>query len=661
MKARTIRLNTFISLVSGIIISAVTLIYYIETKKVLEKKFSELESAQKQSVIEYAKTVLESRKHMLTVYSENIDPNSRLAKLVLLGNDKQARPFLLRFKANSHCDYVDVVPSEKPQGKTGFRIGNIDGKLTLLLVSPLRYFKTEVGNLFLGYYLNSAIADEISKATNSKVSFLANTEKQPPNTVILTGNGTPEVNMTLQSSFVSGVNRELRLWIFVVSAACLFLLITLTYWSLSLVFLQSFKRIVNDMNEGAAALDKGEIRQSKATPYVIREVNALSDAFHKYSGKLSAFSEKIKSQASTAALGMVTAQIAHDMKSDLSTLEKLLYLDANNAYSAHDKKTIQRVIDKLRSVTSIAMQKLQKKAGEVELFSPEVKSSEPLCLLIAQIISEKNYQYKDESRLVLLSPPLSDGLFHISASIQPLEFKRILSNIIDNSVQALTGCGHVTVDLARVGQSAVITVVDDGPGIPDEILPKLCIRGASFGKTGGSGLGLWYAKEIVTAWGGNFKILSIEGKGTTVEIWLPIIQTPAWLLTELRIPAGCEIVIVDDCPSVHEGWDNKLAALQISPIHFENVQAFLRWHNIQSPSECLYLIDYEFADENLSGTQVIERLALGQKAILVTGLYDRKDIRAECERLNIKLLPKPLISVVPAGLEDQNVEGKASA
>ncbi|MBI4404407.1 MAG: hypothetical protein HY537_09615 [Deltaproteobacteria bacterium] len=663
MKAPKIKLNSFILIISGLIISAVTVVYYIETKQVLAKKFTELEAAQRQSVIEYAVTVLQSRKHLLTVYRENIDPNNQLAKLVLLRTHKQpqGQKLLEQFKAHSHCDYVDVVHSEN--GKKGFRIQNIGGKLTLLSVSSLKYFKTEVGTVHLGYYLNNGIADEISSATNSKVSFVPYTEKGLHNMVILKGNDIPEVAMTLQTTFVSGVSRELRLWLFAVSAVCLFLFVAFTYWALSLVFIRSFKRIVNDINDGAAALDKGVIRETKPKSYVIQEVNALSDAFYKYSGKLSAFSEKIKSQASTAVLGMVTAQIAHDMKSDLSTLEILLDIDANNAYCDTDKKMIRRLIDKLRAVAAIAVQKIQKreKTQEVEVFSAESKTSEPLCLLIDQVVIEKSYQYKYQENLALLSPVWKDKLIFIAAAIQPLEFKRILSNLIDNSVQALSGSGHVKVGLSTQEQNVIITVVDDGPGIPEEILPKLCTRGASFGKTGGSGLGLWYAKEILTSWGGKFRIHSLEGKGTTVEIWLPIAQTPLWLLTEIQIPKGYETVIVDDDPSVHELWDNKLAALQLSPIHFETVEAFFWWHSKQPPKERLYLIDYEFSDEDLSGTQIIEQLAIQKNSVLVTGNYDRKDVRAECERLGIRILPKPLISVVPIRFEAKSAKENESA
>ncbi|MBI4402600.1 MAG: hypothetical protein HY537_00475 [Deltaproteobacteria bacterium] len=654
MKAPQIRLNTFILLISSLVISVITVVYYIKTKAVLEGKFAELESAQRQSIIDYATTVLQARKNLLTIYQENIDPDNRLAKLVLLGAGKQAqaRRLLDQFKTRSRCDYIAVSTAQKARGESTFTIQNIEGKLTLLSASPLKYFDTQVGTLLLGYHLNAAISDEISKATNSSVSFFPYRDKRSPEIVLLRSEGLPEVAMALNSSLVKGVNHELRISIFAVSAVCLFLFVAITYWSLSLVFLKNFRRIVREIDEGAASLDQGLIQERKSRRYLIREVCALSEAFSKYSGKLSTFSEKIKSQASTATLGMVTAQITHDMKSDLSILERLLDLDAINAYGIEDKKMIHRVIDKLRAVTAIAMQKIQKreKAETVELLSAETKTSEPLCLLIDQVIVEKSYQYKEEEHLTLSSQVWDNGHFRISAAIQPLEFKRICSNLIDNSVQALAGAGHVTVSLYQQAQNAVITVADDGPGIPTEILPKLCARGASFGKTGGSGLGLWYAKEIIATWGGKFRIHSLEGKGTTVEIWLPIAQTPSWLLTELQIPAGCEIIVLDDDPSVHGLWDGKLAALQITPKHFEKVHTFFRWYKKYQAKERIYLIDYGFFNESLVGTQVIEQLSIEKNAVLVTGNYDRRDVRTECERLKIKLLPKPLISVVPACL-----------
>lgn len=75
-------------------------------------------------------------------------------------------------------------------------------------------------------------------------------------------------------------------------------------------------------------------------------------------------------------------------------------------------------------------------------------------------------------------------------------------------------------------------VSDDGPGIAAEHLPHLFERfyrvnqartGEANVERGGSGLGLSIAHWIATAHGGDIHIESTPGRGTTVEVWLPLV------------------------------------------------------------------------------------------------------------------------------------------
>jgi hypothetical protein len=63
---------------------------------------------------------------------------------------------------------------------------------------------------------------------------------------------------------------------------------------------------------------------------------------------------------------------------------------------------------------------------------------------------------------------------------------------------------------------------DNGPGIPIELLRSVGQRGLRSGKTNGSGLGLYHAKQKVFEWQGDFIVQSAEGTGTLVQMKLPI-------------------------------------------------------------------------------------------------------------------------------------------
>jgi two-component system OmpR family sensor kinase len=109
--------------------------------------------------------------------------------------------------------------------------------------------------------------------------------------------------------------------------------------------------------------------------------------------------------------------------------------------------------------------------------------------------------------------------------------KQVLLNLVANAIQYTPQGGEVFLSLAKVGEQARVIVRDTGPGIPPEDLPYIFDRfyraekSRTRGKTTGFGLGLSIANWIVEHHGGQIKVESKEGKGTTFAIWLPLSQT----------------------------------------------------------------------------------------------------------------------------------------
>jgi signal transduction histidine kinase len=107
--------------------------------------------------------------------------------------------------------------------------------------------------------------------------------------------------------------------------------------------------------------------------------------------------------------------------------------------------------------------------------------------------------------------------------------KQVLVNLLDNAVKYTPANGHVTVGIQTEGDSAVLTVSDDGAGIPAEALPHVFERFYRAEKArsrgvGGFGLGLPLVEAVCRAHGGAVSIESVEGKGTSVTVKLPLVQ-----------------------------------------------------------------------------------------------------------------------------------------
>ena len=126
---------------------------------------------------------------------------------------------------------------------------------------------------------------------------------------------------------------------------------------------------------------------------------------------------------------------------------------------------------------------------------------------------------------------------HLEAGVRELvglwdadRLTRVLENLVANAVKYSPAGSTVVVRIDREeapdGPLAVLSIADQGVGIPAADLPHIFERfrrgGNVAGRIAGSGLGLWGSQRIVAQHGGTIAIDSTEGKGTTVTVRLPL-------------------------------------------------------------------------------------------------------------------------------------------
>lgn len=111
----------------------------------------------------------------------------------------------------------------------------------------------------------------------------------------------------------------------------------------------------------------------------------------------------------------------------------------------------------------------------------------------------------------------------IEVEADPTRLRQVVSNLMSNAVKFTPSGGLVRLQLERDGASALIQVVDTGPGIPAEELPSVFerfFRGRQV-RSGGSGIGLAIVHQLVTAHGGKVEVASEPGNGATFSVRLP--------------------------------------------------------------------------------------------------------------------------------------------
>ncbi|MBI5379821.1 MAG: response regulator, partial [Nitrospirae bacterium] len=179
----------------------------------------------------------------------------------------------------------------------------------------------------------------------------------------------------------------------------------------------------------------------------------------------------------------------------------------------------------------------------------------------------------------------------------PSQIQQVLLNLILNAEQALTETRHsgtitLTTRAQREEGRVALTIADDGPGIPSEILPRIFDPFFTTKQVGeGTGLGLAVSYGIIRAHGGEISVRSREGEGTAFSLSLPIAEpvssrppVPAGPLMDIGAGAGGEpevspiskarsgrVLVIDDeqavcdlCRAVLEEAGHEVAVIQNS-------------------------------------------------------------------------------------------------
>jgi heavy metal sensor kinase len=110
--------------------------------------------------------------------------------------------------------------------------------------------------------------------------------------------------------------------------------------------------------------------------------------------------------------------------------------------------------------------------------------------------------------------------------------QQVIVNLIDNAIKYTQEGGVIDVSVSREGNTAVLEVSDDGPGIPTHALTHVFERFYRADKArsranGGAGLGLSIVKAICTAHNADVKVSSREGRGSCFRVELPLLDMSA--------------------------------------------------------------------------------------------------------------------------------------
>lgn len=205
-----------------------------------------------------------------------------------------------------------------------------------------------------------------------------------------------------------------------------------------------------------------------------------------------------------------SAFVIHDLKNFVSMLSLVVQnMEKNFGNPAFQK-------DAMASLTTIAekMEQMMRRLSALSTAPIRIKTKADLNRLLRGLINEMKGTIR--SRVVEDYSQLPD-LF-----VDSEQMTNVFRNLVKNADEATANGGEIRLSTAMKDRNAIVTISDNGRGIPKEYMEGEMFTPFSSTKSDGLGIGLFQAKRIVESHGGRIEAESEVGKGSTFRIHLPV-------------------------------------------------------------------------------------------------------------------------------------------
>ena len=367
--------------------------------------------------------------------------------------------------------------------------------------------------------------------------------------------------------------------------------------------------------------------------------------------------EKLARSKKMEALAILAGGVAHDLNNVLSGIvsyPELILLDLPE--DSKLRKPMEKVMTSGKRAAAIVQDLLTVARG---VATPKAPGN------VNDIVNEylQSPEFETLGRhhpAVTVETRLDKDLLNISCS--PVHIRKVLMNLVSNASEAVRENGRVSVgtanryldrpllgyDNVKMGEYVVLSVRDDGPGIPSKDLDRIFEPFYSKKPVGrsGTGLGLSVVWNIVQNHEGYIDVTTDEN-GTTFELYFPITREE---ISDKPLPrsirdykgAGETVLVIDDVESQREISCKMLETLGYkskSVSSGEEALEYLQHHRVD-----LLLLDM-IMDPGMDGhetyKQIIE-IHPGQKALLVSGFAETDAVKKTQTLGAGQYLKKPL-------------------
>lgn len=208
----------------------------------------------------------------------------------------------------------------------------------------------------------------------------------------------------------------------------------------------------------------------------------------------------------------IVTVLAHDFRNLLAPLHgrlQIMRLKLEDARSVElaDVEAASSSVEQLQRLTGDLLDVARLDQGLFELRLDRVDVAKLARDVAASLAGQREIQVEVPARLMIVA--------------DANRLRQALENVVSNALKHSPPPGPVHLVVKRHGRSVTVDVIDSGPGIRPELLPRLFHRYVSGHGSKGLGLGLYLAKSITDAHGGALTVTSSSGSGSRFRFTLP--------------------------------------------------------------------------------------------------------------------------------------------
>lgn len=252
------------------------------------------------------------------------------------------------------------------------------------------------------------------------------------------------------------------------------------------------------------------------------EIGSLVEAYNQMLNELQQAAEKLAKSERESAWREMAKQVAHEIKNPLTPmklrvqhLQRSLKSD-DPEYDAKLRSFVDSMIEQIQSLAKIA--------SEFSDFAKMPRANEEKLNLVTLIENAVDLHNTDESANISFRLLAEGDKVEVHADKEQL--LRVLNNLISNALQAMPEGRKAQIEIAlSVAEPfAIIEVLDNGSGIPDDMKDKIFVPSFTT-KSTGAGLGLAIVRNIVMQAGGEISFSSELNKGSRFTVKIPLLTT----------------------------------------------------------------------------------------------------------------------------------------